>query len=207
MRFASLVSMCLLAVAVLFLMPPAQASQPGPCPMSVGSGCCGSATTMYCCSIVACPPPVARCPTTDVHENDVLGILGTYWVYNGPHFGVGTDSDCSADACVSTHESCNEDACSNGTATCCDLDGGRYDCTCQTSSPTEGYQSTAVALPLPHVAATPNNDCTATVTETYDCPNGFWDTTSYLTVGPVHLVADGCAPMCACMPLEVQVLG
>jgi hypothetical protein len=144
---------------------------------------------------------VARCPDLDVDTSST----GPYLV--APRVNVETDSDCSANACVNTSD-CSDAACSVGAHTCCSIDGTMSYCTTlQSGAPcTVPLSSAAAALPLPHVGYTLNGDCSVTVTETYDCPNGFLDARVHYDAGPADAWADYCVPMCACMPIEMGVL-
>ncbi|MEA3166304.1 MAG: hypothetical protein QOJ26_1176 [Thermoplasmata archaeon] len=195
-------------LTALAAIPSSQATAvPPPC-QTIQSSCCFAP----CCTVLTCPPPILRCPTAGTDTLYSLITLGVVPAYGLPSASANTNSNCSADACVSTNDPCNQQSCDNGTASCCDIDRASYDCTCQTSKPTAPQViETNMALPTPHPFYQVNRDCTVTTGETYDCPSGFWDSTIYYTAGPVHVVADSCTIMCACMPLEVdavpQVLG
>lgn len=185
-----LAALALLGTA-LALVPATQAMEYPPQCQTIGGGCCGIEPAFApCCTVLSCPPPVARCPESRVATSDFLAYLG-------PHASVATHYDCSADAC------------NDLTASCCSVERGATTSACGSlavceSPPVPILMSTRMmAIPVPTVSYTINPDCSVTVTESYDCPNGFWDATIYYTAGPVHLVADNCQPMCACMPQEI----
>jgi hypothetical protein len=198
MKATPLLTALLLATTALVILPSAEAMQtPPPC-MSVG-GCCGIEPGFApCCSPISCPPPVAPCPDYDVDTSPLTP-------YRAPFAGVETDPDCSANACIDSQD-CSDAACAAGDHACCSIDGTGSFCT--DAQPTDlcspVLAPTAMALPLPHVSYAIHPDCTVTVYETYDCPDGFWDSTVHYDAGPADVWADSCGPMCACMPLELQ---
>jgi hypothetical protein len=160
---------------------------------------------------------ILRCPSETVGTDTVNALVTTGGLIVVTADAETTmDSNCATHTCVASNSDCNATTCQDSLATCCDTAlVAAHSCTCQESPisppvavhlPPTASGATTVALPLPHVSAHANRDCTVTVTETYDCPAGFWDTTSYLTLGPIHFVIDGCAPMCACMPIEIDAL-
>jgi hypothetical protein len=207
MRTISLLAALALAAAMLAAVPSAQALEMPPQCQTMGASCCGIEPGFApCCNVLTCPPPVARCPTTQLRTSDVLAYLG-------PHATVETGSDCHADACVDSSV-CAAAACDPG-ALCCTVDGAQSACTAigqptVCSSPPVpilmASAQAAVALPLPQVGYHVEDDCSLTVTETYDCPNGFWDAQAYRDLGPVQATLGYCVPMCKCMPLETAAL-
>jgi hypothetical protein len=175
-----LAALSVLAAALAFL-PSAQAAIQ-PCPTYAGGGCC--TTFAPCCSILTCGPPIARCPEASVDTTDFV-----QWM--GPSASVATHSNCTAGFCV------------DGAASmCCGGIGGVYAMCNKVDLCVPPVTASAMALPLPHVGAVQNPDCSVTVTETYDCPAGFIDGNVYYTAGPVHVAAGYCFVMCACMPMS-----
>lgn len=179
-----------LVLTGIAIMPTAEAMQaPPPC-QTVAPGCCyysagADGGFAPCCSPITCPPPVYRCPEKHIATSDFLA-------YAGPH------------ASVATHNDCSIDVCQGATNTCCTIDGVHSACgTVTCGTPIASASSVAIIeLPIPRVGATVNPDCTLTVTETWNCPNGFQETTTHYDGKAVEVYADGCAPMCACMPMN-----
>jgi hypothetical protein len=205
MKTTTLLSALALLATALAIVPSSQAmTMPPPCESVTGT-CCGiQPADMYCCSVLSCPPPVARCPTERVGIDEVLALTGTYWVYSGPHVEVMTNSACTATVCESA-TSCWAPACSDGTATCCSAGPvmSATPCDCAPSPlPPPVATSAAIALPLPHATASLESDCSVTVGDTWACPNGFDQGTINYDAGPVQVHGDECVPQCRCMPIE-----
>jgi hypothetical protein len=200
MRIALLLSALALAATAASFAPSAAAMQlPPPC--QTMTTCCPLETQFApCCTLLSCPPTIARCPDLDV---DTSGV----GPFRAPWADVETDSDCSANACINTSD-CSDVACQAGEHFCCSLQGTLSFCTTLGSAdvclpPLTSAAAVQTTLPVPHVSVVQNADCTFTVYETLDsCPNGFWKDTIRLTEYPVHFELDECVPMCACMPLE-----
>jgi hypothetical protein len=194
------------AAASLAFLPAATAMQVPP-PCSTTTACCGIEPDFApCCSVLSCPPTVARCPDLDV---DTSGV----GPFRAPWADVETDSDCSANACVNSSD-CSDAACQAGEHFCCSLQGTLSFCTTLGSAdvcapPPAGAAAAQTALPVPHVSVVQNDDCSFTVSETVDsCPNGFVESTIRYTVYavyPVHFELDQCVPQCACIPLAVHL--
>jgi hypothetical protein len=198
-----------IALTALAVVPPGQAMElPPPCQTASMSTCCPMDPSFApCCTLLTCPP-VLHCPTSGTDTVWSLISLGSVPAQDLPVVEANTNSDCSADACASSNDGCSATDCQDGGATCCEVDARSHDCTCQTekpTTPTVPIATSMMALPTPHPFYQVNRDCTVTAGETYDCPNGFWDSTIYYTAGPVHIVADSCTVMCACMPIEIGV--
>ena len=201
MKTTSLLAALGLLATALAVLPSSQAMQlPPPCQTASMTTCCPMEPSFApCCTLLSCPPPIARCPDADVETTDYLLLAG-------PYADVETDSDCSANGCLNTND-CSDSNCRSGDDTCCSLSGTMS--YCSNVQPCDGAalaaSSAAMALPIPHVSYVLHPDCTVTVYETYDCPNGFWDTQSHLRQGPVDAYVDSCTIQCACMPIEIAL--
>lgn len=182
MRAILLLSALALAASAAAFAPSAAAMQMPP-PCQTVTTCCPLETQFApCCTLLSCLPSIVRCPETSVDSTDYVEFLG-------PGATVATHYNCTAQACVQS--------------TCCGLAGLQSVCSTLCAPPVESAAAMATALPVPQVSVVQNPDCTYTVTETIaSCPNGFWKSTIYYTVQPIHFVLDDCVPMCACMPLE-----
>jgi hypothetical protein len=183
MRTPILLAAFALASAALAFAPPAAAMQlPPPC-QTLTTCCPVSADFAPCCTVLSCPPPIARCPETSFDSSDYIQWLGP-WVTVATHY------DCSATVCLET--------------TCCTLDGTQSACSTLgvCLPPLAGAASAQTSLGVPRVNVVQNEDCTLTVTETMDsCPNGMVKSTIHYTAYPVHFELDQCEPVCACIPL------
>lgn len=204
MRAPLLLAALAFAAGTLAFLPAASAAQlPPPC-YTMTTCCPMDPSFAPCCSVLECPPPVARCPDLDV-DTSAAGPFRAPWV------SAETDPDCSANACVNTSD-CSDAACQAGDHFCCSLQGTLSFCTSLQGSdacvpPLASAAAMQATLPIPRLSVVQNADCTFTVYGTIDsCPNGFLKDTVHLTVGAVHFAIDECVPQCACIPLEAGLV-